>query len=44
MDWYDFLVIEYDTKSDTMAFNYPYKHLPGFNRKYDSPAITIYYD
>ena len=38
------LVIEYAGKSDTMTFNYPYKHLPGFKRKYDPPWITIYYD
>ena len=40
----NFLVIEYAGKSDTMTFNYPYKHLPGFKRKYDPPRIMIYYD
>ena len=38
------LVIEYAGKSDTMTFNYPYKHLPGFKSRYAPPGILIYYD
>jgi len=41
---YFHIISEYAGKSDTMTFNYPYKHLPGFKRKYDPPWITIYYD